>query len=353
MQGTKMCGAIVGFGIIATGHLAAYQKISNITICAVVDPVPECRQRALQLAPNINTYSTIEELFASETLDFIDICSPPFSHNEYIRTALRHDCHVLCEKPFLLSSQEYNGILDHSSQKIVYPSHNYKFSPIILRMSECLQSTSMGEPLRGHFRTMRKGHAKGVAEWAPDWRRNAALAGGGILFDHGPHSIYIASQMCSKHPKAVSCIMGKLNPIENFATEDTALLSIDFGGIIWEIDLIWNSPRRNSFYAVHTDKGSVIVENDKMVSVSKDDGYRETHIVSEFDDPLHVLWYQSMFMDFIDATKNPSRQNDLLIEALTCSLVIEAAQKSVADNGCWTNVPLPSAVSFRSKVSTS
>lgn len=345
-----MQGAIIGFGVIATGHLAAYQKISDIKICAVVDPVLTCRERASQFAPDINTYTTIEEMFESETLDFVDICSPPFSHNEYIRAAFRHNCHVLCEKPLLLSSKEYAGILNYSSGKIIYPSHNYKFSPIVRHMFDCLDSKSMGIPLRGHFRTMRKGHARGVAEWDPDWRRNSTLSGGGILFDHGPHSIYLASQMCGKHPTAVSCITGSTNSLENFSTEDTALLTIDFDGIIWEIDLIWNSCRRNTYYNVNTQTGTIIVENDKMLTVSKDDGYREKNIVSEFDDPLHTSWFESMFIDFIDATKNPLRQDDLLLEALTCSLVIEAAYKSAAHNGSWIAVPSPSPEFFQSKI---
>jgi predicted dehydrogenase len=337
-----MRGAIVGFGIIAMGHIAAYQNIPDITINAVVDPMPTCQQRARELDPSINTYGTIEQMFQSETLDFIDICSPPSSHNAYIRAALRHGCHVLCEKPLLLSSQEYRGILSHSSGKIIYPSHNYKFSPVIREMSKRLRSTTMGEPVRAHFRTIRAGHARGVSEWKPDWRRNPTIAGGGILYDHGPHSIYLASDMCGKFPTAVSCSIGRLNPSEDFTTEDTVFLTIDFDGITWAIDLIWASSMRKTYYSVITKTGAIIVENDKLVCVSSDNGYSEAIIPSNFDDSLHPDWFQAMFQDFIHATRNPERQPALLLEALTTSLVIEAAYKSAANNGAWTAVPLPS-----------
>lgn len=79
-----------------------------------------------------------------------------------------------------------------------------------------------------------------------------------------------------------------------------------------------------------------------MVCVNKDNGYSETTVVSEFDDPLHPSWFQSMFVDFMHATRNPERQPALLLEALTTSLVIEAAYESAAKNGAWTKVPLPS-----------
>lgn len=62
-----MRGAIVGFGTIATGHLVAYEKIPNITINAVVDPVPARQQRACDLNPSLNTYSSLKEMFKSET----------------------------------------------------------------------------------------------------------------------------------------------------------------------------------------------------------------------------------------------------------------------------------------------
>jgi len=148
--------------------------------------------------------------------------------------------------------------------------------------------------------------------------------------------------MCGKIPTAVSCVIGTLDAPERFTTEDTSLLTIDFDGIKWVIDLTWASSLRNTYYAVNSRGGAIIVENDLMVCVNNETGYSEATIISEFDDPLHRSWFKDMITDFLHAITHPDRRNPLLLEALTISLVIEAAYTSAANRGVWTDVPLPS-----------
>ncbi len=337
-----MKGALVGFGTIARAHLATYLERTDLVITAIVDPCQELGKQVKSVANNINTYKTLEETFSAEKLDFIDICSPPDTHYGYIRSGLSNKCHVLCEKPFLLSSEQYRDLLPliRSVDKVTYPCHNYKFAPTLQHIKRVVQSEQFGELLSGQFRTLRSGHAVGVSEWNPHWRRNRNISGGGILRDHGPHSVYIACEMYKKTPVAVSCIMGNLVNDQYSDTEDTALLTIYFdNNVQFTITLSWAAGYRNSYYAVIGSGESVILENNEILHTMNGNKVVRQSISSEFDDPSHKGWFQEMFSDFVDVVATPNRQLPLLQEALITTLIIEKAYLSAKYGGKLVDLP--------------
>jgi predicted dehydrogenase len=336
-----MNGAIIGFGKIAEGHLAAYRGIKNLSIVAVVDPVTARRDVASRKIPEARTYDHIEELFQKESLDFIDICSPPVFHNNYIRLGLSHQCHVLCEKPLVLSPNQLCGIMSllRTSSCILYPGHNYKFSPGLKHLFQIANSDQIGDLSEGFFRTLRCGHARGVPEWQPDWRRNPNVAGGGILLDHGTHSIYLAYRICGTWPSSVSCLAGNFGQDGFFGTEDTVIMTVDFSGIRFRIDLSWGSGFRNSYYSLAGSQGVAALENNHLRHTNKEGKFVSTTLFSEFDDPSHQTWFRDMLFDFIDAIANPDRQGALISEAFVASLVVHCAYRSAQACGTWVTIP--------------
>lgn len=339
-----MKGSLIGFGTIAQGHLSAYLKSSKLSIAAVVDPSPERRQQAQQLIPNIKTFGSLDELFSEQRLDFIDICSPPNTHYEYISAGLSNDCHILCEKPFLLNGGQYADILNlmKCGDKVIYPCHNYKFSPILKLTKEIVSSEQFGQIVGGYFRTIRSGHAVGVSEWKPHWRRDSDISGGGILRDHGTHSIYIARQMCGKNPRAVSCITGCLHDDKFGTNEDTAMLTMYFDdNIQFAINLTWASSFRNSYYSIIGSKGNIIVEDDNLLLTTKEGGVSQQSLISEFNDSSHKSWFQDMLIDFTDVVENQNHQTQsaLLEEAYITTVVVESAYLSSQQKGKLVELP--------------
>jgi predicted dehydrogenase len=96
-------GAIIGFGNIALrGHVPAYRHelvCRDVEITGVLDVVEQNRSRVAEVLPGAKFYSDLEMLFSREQLDFVDICTPPHTHAEYIRAAAARGLHILCEKP--------------------------------------------------------------------------------------------------------------------------------------------------------------------------------------------------------------------------------------------------------------
>jgi predicted dehydrogenase len=334
-------GAVIGFGTIAQGHLAAYRDMTELSITAIVDSSPARLELAKLAAPDVEVFDTMAGLFSRHKLDFIDICVPPNIHKEFICSGLLNDCHVMCEKPFLLSSADYKDVLSLSKSvnKTVYPCHNYKFSPVLSLAKKLVSCEQFGQVVTGHFRTLRSGHAVGVPEWKPDWRRSADISGGGILRDHGTHSVYMACRMCGQIPRAVSCIIGNLQA-DKYSTEDTALLTMYFDdNIQFSINLSWATGFRNTFYSIVGTKESIVIEDDDFIRTTKDGNIVRQILSSEFNDPSHSSWYRNLLVDFTDLMAHPDRQLLLLEEALVTTLVIERSYISAREKGIVVELP--------------
>lgn len=335
-----MIGAIVGFGTIAMGHASGYSQIEGLQVVAVVDPSP-LRRKIAEQRFSLRAYDTLADLLERESPDFIDICAPPSTHAEYIRRGIASGLHVLCEKPVLMPTGDgYEAFLDEirDSDKIVYPCHNYKFAPILRLMDEIVREPGFGRVLGARFRTLRSGHALGVAEWDKHWRRKPDISGGGILRDHGPHSVYLATHLTRRAPVAVSCLLGNLRRDRYTTTEDTVMLTIRCeDDVKIMLDLSWAASFRDSYYSVTGTGGSVTVEND-VVSYAVGGELRRTTLASDFDDPSHVTWFREMFLDFRETVLRPDRVGPMLQEALMTSLVIDSAYASAADGGRWITV---------------
>jgi predicted dehydrogenase len=328
-----MRGALIGYGVIAGGHHDAYDQVDGLDLVAVVDGNAERRAAAERRDPSLSVYASMAELFAAEKLDFVDICTPPGSHLKLMLAALDQGCHVLCEKPFLLRMDSFAALLGRIGSCFVYPSQNYKFSPAMRQMVSHARSDAFGALLRGYFRTVRSGHARGVPEWRPDWRRLREHSGGGILQDHGTHSIYLACHLLGATPQWVSCVLGNLRDDTFTATEDTVHMVLGFpGGTEVRLDLTWAAGFRHTSYVLVGAALNVLLDNDDLVVAGGGKITRRV-IPSDFDDPTHRAWFADMFRDFLASLSDPARQDELLAEAWTGCATIDAAYASAAQDG--------------------
>ncbi|MFI1012786.1 Gfo/Idh/MocA family protein [Streptomyces sp. NPDC020965] len=342
-----MRGAIIGFGTIAAGHMVGYSRIEDLTIAAVVDVSKERRQFVADTY-GLPTYSDFAKLVANEDLDFIDICTPPSSHEEYSALGLGHDLHVLCEKPVFLPAEDgYERQLAtiREADRVYYPCHVYKFAPVLASMKERIQAPDFGKVLGANFRTLRTGHAKGVPEWRPHWRREPELSRGGILRDHGPHSVYLAMNLTGCVPESVSCLTGRLRGGGEYAdSEDTALVRMRCADDVEiAMTLSWSSGHRSTGYSIMGGSGSVVVNGDDLTYMAGGAVVR-TSIESGFDDPSHQEWFHRMLLDFMGVVAEPARQTELIREALITSFVIDGAYASAADDGRWVDCRVPESL---------
>src|SRR5262249_14334533 len=130
---------------------------------------------------------------AGEALDFVDICTPPSSHAALIEDALQAGLHVLCEKPLVTRLPDALRVAAaaRSAGRVVHTVHNWLKAPICLKISALIADGAIGRTRSIRWQTLRTQPAVAVARnGGSNWRIDPAIAGGGILLDHGWHALY-------------------------------------------------------------------------------------------------------------------------------------------------------------------
>lgn len=311
-------GAIIGFGAVATnGHWPAYAQSPNAKIVAVVDRTEERRQAARESISGVETYGTIEEL--TDGIDFVDICTPPALHAQPISAALKSGWNVLCEKPLLLDPDEFENVrsLARESGRAVVPVHNWKYAPIIRQATEVLRSGAIGELREIQIETLRIEDCAAIDPAHPNWRRDPAISGGGILMDHGWHAIYLARHWFDEDPIDVAA---QLHRAAN-GIDDAASLTLKFPNGRATIFLTWRAARRRNTMRLSGDAGEIAIDDDTL-KIGQE--------AIRFDRALsagshHADWFATMLPDVLASFRSPERAQTAFDEAALCLSVIRRA----------------------------
>ena len=311
-------GAIIGFGAVAAnGHAPAYQQSSRVNIVAVVDPTPERQEAAVNCLPNVQTFATLEEV--PEEIDFVDICTPPSRHGEAIVSALRRGWNVLCEKPLVLDPAELDNIrkLSLETERAVVPVHNWKYAPIIRRATEALRDGAVGTLREVEIETLRIDDCAAADPNNPNWRRDPALAGGGILMDHGWHAVYLARHWFEDDPQGIEVDLHQAAS----GIDDEAKLTLNFPKGCARIFLTWRADARRNTMRLHGDRGTIAIEDNVLKS-----GTEETRFESALSaGSHHADWFAAMLPDVIESFGSQAKARAEFEEAAVCLSAIRRA----------------------------
>jgi predicted dehydrogenase len=332
-------GAIVGFGFISgKGHHPAYLQRSDVEIVAIADLCPARLEAARKVAPKARLYATAEQLLAAERqLDFVDISTPPCDHARIALLALEHGLHVLCEKPLTTSVAEAKSLVDAARRhsRVVFPAHNYKHAPVVKFARETIASGRIGAVRAVTLNTFRTTHAKGVAEWRTDWRRDKKTSGGGIAMDHGSHSFYLTFLWLGALPTHVTAKALTLD--QQWDTEDNLNCVLTFPNGFAHCFLSWTAGVRKVIYSLQGSDGALVIDDDDWeLTTGKLSGKPrvETGVIeSEWMDASHTKWFNSLFDQFKTAIEIGDFVNRELREAVACVQIIETAYRSNSE-GC-------------------
>ena len=105
---------IIGSGRIANRFIPESKQVSGIDVQAVYNPH---KQIAEEFAKKweIDSYNQIETFY--QDMDSIYIASPHQTHYSYVKSALEHGKHVLCEKPITLEKKQSEELFEYAKQK--------------------------------------------------------------------------------------------------------------------------------------------------------------------------------------------------------------------------------------------
>lgn len=267
-------GAIIGFGNVAEhGHVPGWLAAEGFAIVAVADPAAERRAAAAAALPGVALYEDYNRLLAQERLDFVDIASPPAFHAAAVSAAAERGLHVLCEKPLTTTRADYLPVRRAVTiaGTVLQPVHNWRCSEAFAVARSVLRDGQLGPLQRIRFETHRNGWAAG----GDDWRAKPAIAGGGILVDHGWHTFYLLlglaaggqvdsqTAMARSTPRYVAARTERRRYVDA-SVEDTAVCEIGFDDLVGEIELTWAATERRTRWQLRGERGSLTIEDDQV-----------------------------------------------------------------------------------------
>lgn len=171
--------AIIGGGFISNIHAQCYKNL-GIKIEAMADISEKVRQEFKEKY-NCKTYSSAEEMLenVSDNIDLVDICSPTFLHEEFILLALKHNKHVICEKPLSINIDFVENIIDkfENNNRYLMTAQVLRFWAEYVKIKEWIEE--------GVFGNIKLVSAMRLAQHPKsEWFYNPKKSGGGIFELH-------------------------------------------------------------------------------------------------------------------------------------------------------------------------
>ncbi len=322
----KLKGAVIGIGNIALGsHIPAYIKENKrVEIVAGLDQSAHNLEAFKKFLPQATAYLDEKELFANHELDFIDICTPPGSHNSFIEQASSRRINILCEKPLVTSIEEMHSVVRmvKEAEIVFLPCHQYHYSHPWLKALKLVKDGCIGDPHLIQFEVLRKEPNPGNVNWQPNWRVDKAHSGGGIVMDHGIHLFYLAMELLGR-PKGVEAKLMCLHHKDS-GLEDTAWVLIEHEQGMTRLDLTWASFQRGVRYRILGRKGEIVISESEISVHNQNDSCKESINDGISKDSKHSGWFEGLINDFLTRVENKRIDWDPLHEAamsLQCALL--------------------------------
>lgn len=174
---------IIGTGFIGNSHASAYKKLDNVELVGISELREDIGRKFAQDF-DCKYYSDAEELIKRADIDIIDVCLPTFLHEKYVTMAAAYGKHILCEKPFTLTLESADRMIDAADKAGVkfMIAQVVRFWPEYVKIKEIYDNKQLGD--------IKVVYANRLAQhpnWS-EWFKDVSKSGGG-LFDLHLHDI--------------------------------------------------------------------------------------------------------------------------------------------------------------------
>ena len=207
----KVTIGFIGSGFVTGLHMWGYNKVSGIDvkIKAVASRKDEVTEAFVKKHGIQDVYEDYLEMLKDPEIDVIDICTPPFLHEEMVRNCLQAGKHVICEKPLTgyfgdpasdinvgeavpkakmleevtAELNRIKEIADACDKQFMY-AENWVYAPVVQKSAEVIAAAKS----KILYMYAVEGHNGSHAHHAANWKFN----GGGALIRQGCHPLAAA-----------------------------------------------------------------------------------------------------------------------------------------------------------------
>ncbi len=315
--------AIVGTGGIAHSYAAAFANNPHAELVAVADARPDSAAAfgAKYGVPAFDSHTALPNA------EVVIVCTPPDTHTRITTELLRAGRHVLCEKPFTISSadarkMQYEAV---KAGRLLTMGSKFRYVADVVKAKQLVGAGEIGEVI------LFENAFTSRVDMTGRWNSRPDVSGGGVLIDNGTHSVdvirYFLGPLAEVH--AVEGLRVQAIPVE-----DTARLFVRSAtGVVGTIDLSWSINKELDWYVnIYGSRGTIQV------------GWKQSRIK-----PLGGDWtvfgtgydkVQAFTAQVTNVAKAVRGEEPLLItsdDAIASVEVIEAAYRSMR-SAPWTGV---------------
>ena len=134
---------IIGTGRITGRFLMEAKSVSGVSIQGAYNPHKEsCERFSKKYA--IDAFKSLEDLY--KKTEIVYVASPHETHYMYVKDALEHDKHVICEKPLVLSKEQATELFELAKQhqKILFEGIKTAYCPGFTKLMDVARSGLIG-----------------------------------------------------------------------------------------------------------------------------------------------------------------------------------------------------------------
>ena len=253
---------LIKLGVIGSGGIARRRTIpegitqaKNAKLISVYD-INQDANNAVAKEFNAIASKSIKDLLNTE-IDAVYVASPVNMHPEHAIASAKSCKHVFSEKPFGLTIEEAEKMIETCKNSGVYLGIGFMMRFIAQHQAalKLIQDGKLGKPVYGRAQ---------LSCWYPPiegaFRQNPKLGGGGSLVDMGSHCIDLLEMFFGK-VKSVSCFIN--NSVHDYKSEDSALVSLFFeNGAMGSVDTYFCIPDNSSknILELYGSKGSILAK---------------------------------------------------------------------------------------------
>lgn len=141
-------GGMIGAGAWSEVQLTAWASVKNAEIVALCDRHPERRGPIVERFRIPQAFDDFETMLNQAEIDFVDICTRPYSHAALTRLAAERGLPVLCQKPFCTSLDEAREVVEFCDRvgTRLMVNENYRWQAWYRKAKEVIDSGMLGQP---------------------------------------------------------------------------------------------------------------------------------------------------------------------------------------------------------------
>ena len=333
MNNNSLKIAIVGYGYWGKNLVRNFYHLNGCEIKYVCEPNLNNAEKCKSLYPSIFVTNDYNGILIDDEVDAVVIATPVDTHYNLSNKALKHNKHVLVEKPLTSSFKEAKELVELSKvkKKLLMVDHTFLYTGAVIKLKSLAEENKFGE-----------------IQYLDSTRINLGLFQHdvNVLWDLAPHDISISNYILNKKPISVQAIgvSHTDNEIENIA-----YLTLKYEeNVIAHFNCSWVSPVKIRQMLIGGSKKMVVFNDMEPTEKIKiyDTGYqyendqeRNDILVDYRTGDINVPKIQItealslMAKDFIESIKQKTKPISSAQLGLEVVEILDAAEKSIKNNG--------------------